>query len=113
MKKSQLDFVIFANPGHNSHNSWARICAHTPSMVMSPAQNLQPGSNIHWEYCHHTKLKTKTEIVREQELRSDSDLDWQPSTQTLNTFSLGCDRVLDLSFDWEYCHHCVESFTQN
>ena len=50
-----------------------------------------------WEYCHHpTQIlrwlcrvlhKTETEIVRQPELRSGSDLHWQHSTQSPNTAS--------------------------
>ena len=43
LKKNILHFLFFVNTGHSSHNTWARICAHTPPMVMDTGQNLQPG----------------------------------------------------------------------
>ena len=77
--------------GYSAHNSWARIWAHTPPMVMATAQDLDPGQVQLALGFLSPAHKTKMWIVSKLGFRSVSNLHWQYYTQAGITFSQCCD----------------------
>ena len=103
LKKIILTFLTFLNPGHTSHNSWARICAHTPPMVMVTGQKLHPGQVL--------PLATGSTVITGPNTSPACHGQSLPVLSPRRKHGLTGSTVITqhsdkmLRSDWEYCHH--------